>query len=122
MENNDHKEYQPFQQYQPQQQPTQTPPQQPYLEPHRGTLVLVFGIVGLIVCAIFGILAWIFGNEDLKKMDSGRMDSSGRDLTNVGRILGIISVCLNILGILIGIVYFVFFAGLMGGAFQHGFN
>lgn len=121
MDNNGYKEYEPFQQYQTQ-QTTQTPPQQPYLEPHRGTLVLVFGIVGIIVCAIFGILAWIFGNEDLKKMDAGRMDPSGRDMTNVGRILGIISVCLNILGILVVIIYFVFFTGLVGGALQNWFN
>ncbi len=127
MDNNDYKEYEPFQQYQTQ-QTTQMPPRQPYLEPHRGTLVLVFGIVGTIFCVIFGILAWIFGilawifgNEDLKKMDSGRMDPSGRNLTNVGRILGIISVCLSILGILVTIIYFVFLAGLIVGALQNGF-
>ena len=31
------------------------------------------------------------GNDDLREMDFGRMDPSGRDLTNAGRILGIIA-------------------------------
>lgn len=125
MDNNDNKEnagitgntgYEPFDQY-------QTPPPPPMrLQPHRGTLILVFGIVGLVACQIFGILAWIFGNEDLKKMESGQMDPSGRDLTSVGRILGIISVCLIAVGIIFSLVYFFFFMGVMGSAASEGFK
>ena len=92
------------------------PPRQEYqpqrLEPHRGTLILVFGIVGLFSFAIFSILAWIFGNEDLKKMDSGRMDPAGRENTSAGRVLGIIGVCLNLLGLLAGIVAVIFMTGV----------
>jgi hypothetical protein len=40
-------------------------------------------------------------NADLKEMDEGRMDPSGRGLTNAGRILGIIAVCLIGVGVLI---------------------
>ena len=98
----------------------QVPPVQPYpqerpvlrLLPHRGMLVLIFGIIGLFTCAIFSILAWIFGNEDLKKMESGRMDPAGRDTTNAGRILGIIGVALNVLGLLAGLVGAIFMFGL----------
>lgn len=96
--------------------PPAAPPQPQYqdlrLEPHRGTLILVFGIIGLFSCAIFAILAWIFGNEDLKKMESGRMDPAGRDTTNAGRILGIIGVALNVLGILAGLVMAIFMFGV----------
>jgi ABC-type Fe3+ transport system permease subunit len=81
-----------------------------YLEPHRGTMVLVFGILGLLCCGIFAILSWIFGDTDLKKMDQGIMDPSGRDITNVGKILGIVGVCLWILGTLIYLIFFVFAA------------
>ncbi|MBP7205024.1 MAG: hypothetical protein KBA54_00750 [Candidatus Cloacimonetes bacterium] len=96
--------------------PPAAPPQPQYqdlrLEPHRGTLILVFGIIGLFSCAIFAILAWIFGNEDLKKMDSGRMDPAGRENTSAGRVLGIIGVCLNLLGLLAGIVAVIFMTGV----------
>ncbi|MBW6513331.1 MAG: hypothetical protein K0B87_01050 [Candidatus Syntrophosphaera sp.] len=115
--NNENKETPPYEQF----QQYQTPPPPPMqLQPHRGTMILVFGIVGLVACQIFGILAWIFGNEDLKKMEYGQMDPSGRDLTNIGRILGIISVGLIILGIVFGLVYFFFFMGVMGAAASDG--
>jgi hypothetical protein len=92
-----------------------------HFEPHRGTLVLVFGILGIMVCGVFAILAWIFGNTDLQKMNAGLMDASGRDMTNIGRILGIVGTVLNALGIVIGIVYVVFFMGMMGAAASSGF-
>ncbi len=97
--------------------PTPPPPGPPEIpfqrpEPHRGMLVLIFGIIGLFTCAIFSVLAWIFGNEDLKKMESGRMDPAGRDTTNAGRILGIIGVALNVLGILAGLVMVIFMFGV----------
>ena len=39
------------------------------------------------------------GNNDLKEIDAGRMDPSGRSLTNAGRILGIVAVVLTIVAI-----------------------
>jgi hypothetical protein len=72
------------------------------MKPHRGTLILILGILGCIFCGIFtAIPAWIMGNNDLKEMDAGVMDPSGRSITNVGRILGIVAVVLNILGIIV---------------------
>ncbi|HOZ01561.1 MAG TPA: hypothetical protein PLG20_07065 [Candidatus Syntrophosphaera sp.] len=87
------------------------PPQYPVLQPHRGILVLIFGVVGLVSCAVFGILAWIFGAEDLKKMDAGIMDPAGRDMTQAGKVLGIVAVCLNAIGILVAILVLVFMLG-----------
>ncbi len=75
-------------------------------KPHRGVLVLVFGILGLVVCLIFGILAWVWGNTDLKEMDAGRMDPSGRDLTQAGRIVGMVSVLLTVLMSLVGVAFY----------------
>ncbi|MBN1509373.1 MAG: DUF4190 domain-containing protein [Sedimentisphaerales bacterium] len=74
------------------------------LRPHRGALILVFGVLGLVCCIIFGIIAWVMGNSDLREMDAGRMDASGRGLTQAGKICGIISVALTILGIVISIL------------------
>lgn len=74
------------------------------MKPHRATLVLVLGILGLILCQPLGIAAWLMGNTDLKQMAAGTMDPSGKDTTNIGRILGIIACVLLILGIVVGIV------------------
>ena len=60
-------------------------------------LVLIFGIIGLFTCAIFSILAWVFGNEDLKRWNPAH-GPAGRDTTNAGRILGIIGVAMNVIG------------------------
>jgi hypothetical protein len=84
------------------------------MKPHRGTLILVLGILGLIVCAPLGIAAWLMGNGDLKLMDSGQMDATGRSLTSAGRICGIIATVLLILGVLGGIL--IFGLGLLGAA------
>jgi hypothetical protein len=64
------------------------------MKPHRGTLILVLGILGLVVCGPLGIAAWIMGNGDLKEMDAGTMDRSGRSVTNGGRICGMIATIL----------------------------
>lgn len=74
------------------------PPPQPGmpLKPHRGTAVLVLGILGLVVCVICGIIAWVMGNSDLREMQAGTMDPSGQGLTKAGKICGMISVILNI--------------------------
>ncbi|HPY31216.1 MAG TPA: DUF4190 domain-containing protein [Verrucomicrobiota bacterium] len=74
------------------------------MKPHRGTLILVLGILGLIVCAPCGIVAWVLGSGDLKQIDAGQMDPDGRGLTNAGRICGMIATILLVLGIVVGIV------------------
>jgi len=59
------------------------------------------GILSLVVCAPIGIAAWIMGGGDLKAMDEGRMDPSGRSLTQAGKILGIIGLCLLLMGFVV---------------------
>ncbi len=60
------------------------------LKPHRGTLVLVFGILGVPVCVFCGIIAWVMGSNDLREMKAGTMDPSGRGLTKAGKICGMV--------------------------------
>jgi hypothetical protein len=83
------------------------PPGPGFLKPHRGTVILVLGILGLMVCAICGIVAWVWANADLREMDAGVMDRSGRDMTNAGRILGIVSAILACIGVCFGLLWLV---------------
>jgi len=62
------------------------------LQPHRGVMILVLGILGIVCCFICGIVAWVMGNNDLRDMDAGIMDPSGRGLTQAGKICGIVSI------------------------------
>jgi predicted Zn finger-like uncharacterized protein len=88
------------------------------LAPHRGTLILVFGILGLVVAPlIFGPIAWIMGNNDIKEMQAGRMDPEGESQTNIGRILGMISTILGIMAIVIACVFFVIWLVIVIGIF-----
>ena len=54
------------------------------MRPHRGVIILVYGILGFVICPFFGVAAWMMGTNDLQEMDTGRMDSA-RDLTKAGR-------------------------------------
>ncbi len=80
------------------------------MQPHRGTMILVFGILSIIVCMPLGIIAWVMANGDLKKMDAGTMDPEGRGNTQAGKICGIISVCLALVGFVIWFLFMVLFA------------
>lgn len=87
------------------------------MQPHRGVLILVLGILGLVACVICGIVAWVLANQDLEAMRAGRMDREGEGLTVAGRICGMISVALQVVGLIIAVVW-IFLFGAMGGAMQ----
>lgn len=74
------------------------------MNPHRGVQILVFGILGLMLCPFFGIAAWVMGNSDLEEMDYGRMDPNGRDLTKAGRICGMVGTGLLILQVVVSVL------------------
>ncbi len=84
------------------------------MKPHRGTLILVLGILGLVVCQPIGIAAWIMGSGDLKQIDAGQMDPSGRGLTNAGKICGIVATILLVLSVVVGLLLVVL--GVFGAA------
>ncbi|HZZ77926.1 MAG TPA: hypothetical protein VFE62_05385 [Gemmataceae bacterium] len=73
------------------------------LVPHRGTLILTLGLIGLvggincIIPVLLGPIVWGMARYDLQEMRAGRMDSAGESMTRTGMALGIIStVCLLI--------------------------
>ncbi|HEX6985724.1 MAG TPA: hypothetical protein VF170_10115 [Planctomycetaceae bacterium] len=73
--------------------------------PHRGGLILAFGILSWMTCFLFGVAAWAMGVEDLRAMRAGEMDATGEGLTRAGMILGAISVVLALL-VLLGMIGF----------------
>jgi hypothetical protein len=82
-----------------------TPPPTPspqadvqHYAPHRGALILTFGILGIACCFPFGIAAWIMGNNDMQQIEAGMMDPTGKSITNAGKICGIIGTILVIVG------------------------
>jgi hypothetical protein len=81
--------------------PAQRPRRRDYL-PHRGTTILVCGILSVVTGLgfIFGPMAWAMGNTDLHEIRAGRMDPEGEGAVNAGRICGMIGTVLGILTIL----------------------
>ncbi len=91
----------------------QPAPGTPPMKPHRGGAILALGIIGIVVCFITGIIAWVMGSNDLKEMDAGIRDKSGYSLTKAGMICGIISAALWALGLL-WMVFIVVLTGTLG--------
>ncbi len=57
-----------------------------------GTMILVFGILGFVFCPIFGVVAWIMGNNAINTLDEAEVyDGTERGLASAGRICGLIS-------------------------------
>ena len=80
--------------------------------PHRGVLILVLGILGIVCCFICGIIAWVMGNNDMREMDAGRMDPTGRGLTQAGKICGMVGTILWIVGIAIQLLFLLLGVGV----------
>ena len=87
------------------------------MKPHRGTLILVLGIIGLVVCGPCGIAAWIMGSSDLKEMDAGTMDPAGRGQTQAGKICGMIATIL--MAVALAGLLLLFVMGMIGAATHH---
>ena len=45
------------------------------------------------------------GSNDLKEMAAGRMDPSGQGMTNAGKICGMVSVILQVVGLVIWLLF-----------------
>ena len=68
-------------------------------KPEGGTAVFVLGLLGLLLCQILGIFAWVMGNTYMGKCRE--MGVAPEGIAVAGRILGIISTVLIAIGILI---------------------
>lgn len=92
-----------------------------FARPHRGGLILAFGIASVLCCnplgmccmpcgvcfvvlgAVLGVAAWVMGASDLSKIRAGIMNPEGESMTRWGKILGIVSVGIAILWVLANI-------------------
>jgi hypothetical protein len=84
------------------------------LRPHRGSMILAFGIMGVMSVSclplgVFGIIAWIMGKGDLQLIRSGQMDKEGESLTRAGYIMGIVGTIVFLLYTLFIVAYIAFF-------------
>lgn len=111
-----------------------TPPagsytQASWYKPHRGGLILGLGVTALLILIVggccccgwlgflSGLITVIMGATDLSQMNKGLMDPSGKSTTQIGLVLGAISMILYVLMLLLGVA----FTGLAGG-FGSGFS
>jgi hypothetical protein len=81
------------------------------MKPQRGGVILALGIVGIVVCFICGIIAWVMGQKDLKEMREGLRDPSGMQITKAGWICGIVGTVLGILGFLWFLIWVIIIGG-----------
>ena len=89
----------------------ETMTQSPYPEASQATTALVLGILGLVMCAgILSPFAWVMGNREMQAIDAGRRPPENRGTANAAKILGIVGTVLLGLGIIIGILFIVFFS------------
>ena len=88
---------------------SQYPPPFPYGRPQQdhpqATTILILGICGLVLCQILGPFAWSMGNKALREVDASQGQLGGRDMVNIGRILGIVATVLMGLGLLAVILF-----------------
>ena len=59
-----------------------------------GSLILVLGILGLVLCPVFGLIAWSMGTSALRTLEEEGDDGAERGLVAAGRVCGIIAVVL----------------------------
>ncbi len=76
--------------------PAYLPPQ--YIHASRATTVLVLGVLSLALCCVMGPIAWAMGNEELRRIELGQTPGLARSSVVAGRICGIVSTSMLILG------------------------
>ena len=82
--------------------PIGTPPN---LQSNHADLVLLLGIVSLFMCGPLGVIAWITGSADLRKIRNGLMSSRKIGTLKVGRALGIVGTCLFVASfVIVGLI------------------
>jgi hypothetical protein len=92
--------------YGQQQQPYTMPPMQ---EHPQGTLILIFGILGIFI-TIFAPIAWYLGNKAKKDVQTSGIQYSNEQNISVGRMLGKIFTIIAIISIVFVIILWIVIA------------
>src|SRR5215218_7103295 len=93
-------------------QPYGTPPQ----EHPQGTLILIFGILGIFI-TIFAPIAWYLGNKAKQEVQASGIQYSNEQNISIGRMLGKIFTIIAIVTIVLVIIFWIVvgvFAGTQG--------
>jgi len=75
-----------------------------YPQDSQATTILVLGILSLVLCQVLGPFAWVMGNKEIAAIDAGERPPENRGTAQAGRILGIISTVLLLIGVVFGFV------------------
>jgi hypothetical protein len=73
-------------------------------------MILTLGILAA-TCnflLIPGIMAWVMGSSDLKKMEAGYMDPEGKGITTAGMVLGIVFTLLILVPLVLYVLFLLF--------------
>ena len=86
-------------------QPYGAPPQ----EHPQGTLILIFGILGIFI-TIFAPIAWYLGNKARAEIQASGVHYSNEQNVSIGRMLGKIFTIIAIVSIALGIIFWIIVA------------
>lgn len=90
--------------------------QVPYPAPRehpQATMILVLGILGLVLCQVLSVFAWVMGNRVVQEIDASGGQLGGRGMANAGRICGIVGTILLGLSLVFVLVFLVIGIGVM---------
>ena len=86
----------------------------PAREHPQGTLILIFGIIGIFF-SLFAAIAWYMGATAMKEVSTSGVRYSNESNINAGRILGKIVTIIALVGLTIGILIWLVFGVLLFG-------
>jgi hypothetical protein len=93
------------------QQPYTMPPMQ---EHPQGTMILIFGILGIFI-TIFAPIAWYLGNKAKKDVQTSGIQYSNEQNISVGRMLGKVFTIIAIVSIVLVIIFWIVIAVVAAG-------
>jgi hypothetical protein len=88
----------------------------PQVEHPQGTMVLILGILGLVLCALCAPFAWSMGNKAKRDVDAAPGRYSNAQLITIGRILGIVGSVILILQLVFVAIYIVIIVAAIGSS------
>ncbi len=75
------------------------------LQKNRADVVLLFGILSLCFCWPLGLVAWIMGTSDLRKIKAGKMSGDKVGVLKVGMGLGLLGMLLTLAAFVFAILF-----------------
>jgi hypothetical protein len=66
----------------------------------RGVLIMALGIASIVCCScgiVLGPVAWILGQQDLKKINAGEFPETARQQTQIGVYCGMAGTAISVL-------------------------